>query len=153
MFISRILEEADHPIGTPFLWSAIVGAAIAEVRSGATEEQARGFFHALGQRIAGLMPVDDIEDLEALSHRVNRLWAELGWGGVTILLGEGGVDLHHAGVPVMPAHGDEGHWPSAAGAILEGAYDRWFRALGSHANLHTRVVHQADGQYDLRHAP
>jgi hypothetical protein len=157
MFMARMLEQADSPqsngaLPVPQIWSAIAIAAIAEVRGGANDEQARGFFRALGQRIATALPVDDVEDLATLCEQVNLLWADLGWGVVSMAVGEDGIDLHHDGMPHAPSLADDGAWLWAAGPMLEGAYDHWFRALGSHAKLRTRVVSHTDGVFDLRHA-
>jgi hypothetical protein len=157
MFMARVTEQAGHspaddgnPAGQ--LWPAIVGAMLAEVRHGATQQQAHGFFTAVGLRIAALLPMDGIEDLDALTQRVNVLWAQLGWGGVAMTMVEDGIDLHHGGVPHMPSIGDDGQWLSAVGSILEGAYDGWFRSLGSGAHFRTRVIRQSDDGFDLRHA-
>lgn len=158
MFIARVMKEADAPFSeeaalVPHIWSALTSAMMAEVHSGATGEQARKFFGALGERIAAMQPVDDIEDLNMLCERINLLWAHLGWGTVDMTLNDGGIDLRHEDVPAMPASLDDGHWWPAVGAILEGAYDHWFRCLGSCAKLHTRVIQQTEGDFELRHAP
>lgn len=158
MFMARKITAGSDPftreaILVPQIWPAIAHAMVAEVRSGATEEQAHGFFSALGQRIAAMMPVDDIEDINALSERVNLLWSQLGWGHVSMALNDDGVDLRHDGVPHMPSIGDDDQWLSAAGPLLAGAYDSWFRTLGSNPKLRTHVIHQADGSFEFRHAP
>lgn len=159
MFVQRIASDAGAvPASTanlaPAAWPAIVNAMIAEVSATASEEQAQGFFRTLGQHIAATVRVDDIENLDTLSDRVNSLWDQLGLGHAAMALSESGIDVHHDGVPAMPpAIGDNNLWLSAIGPLLEGAYDCWFRAMGSGIRLRTRVVHRADGIFDLRHAP
>lgn len=158
MFIARIdpkhaepATAADAP--TVETWLPLLTAIIAEVGTSATEDQVHGFFHAVGSRIAALAPVDDIEDADALVDRINALWARLGWGSAAMLIDDAGIDIHHHGVPHMPEGRDDKAWMAAIGPLLQGAYESWFRSMGSGPALRTRVIGQSEDVVELRHAP
>jgi hypothetical protein len=148
MFIERIVE------GTPTGlrgWPALVGAMVAEVRSGATEDQARGFFNTVGERLARMAPMDDVEDADVLRDRINALWSTIDFGRVAFRFDDQGIDIHHEGLPHVLGTEDDGLWTAVLGQILEGAYGAWFRSLGSGSHLHTRVTGWTDQGVDLRH--
>jgi hypothetical protein len=156
MFVSRIKSGFDEPAaanGTPPLrsWPTFVAAMIGEVHAGATPEQARGFFNAVGRRIAALAPVEDIEDTSALIDRINALWAAMGWGSVSLSFDDEGIDILHEQIPRALGHEDGGLWMANMGHVLEGAYDSWFRSLGSGRHLRTRVTEQSADKLELRH--
>lgn len=156
MFLAKIEPKGAVPVAAAHGpeaqgWPAVVDAMIAEIRAGATEDQARGFFAAVGHRIADLAPMSDVVDAATLSDRINALWATLGWGSVTLQLDDEGIDLQHRGTPAMLGADAEARWSPAVAALLEGAYDGWFRALGSGPNLRTRVINRNGDVIELRH--
>lgn len=157
MFMARIEKDADNASSNqaslvPQIWPVITAVMMAEVHRSATEEQARGFFHSLGGRIAAMVSVDDIQGLDSLCERINMLWAQLGFGNVEMTLDDDGIDLRHSDAPHMPPPDNDDLWSTMVGPLLEGAYDSWFRTLGSSASLRTRVVKEGEGCIELRHA-
>ena len=124
----------------------------AELFEGASAAQARGFLLRIGARLAALSPLPaDAESAEVLTAAMNALWDALDWGAATIVLDEDGIDIVHAGMPLTLTGDEAGTWQAGALCILEGAYDSWFRAMGSSPELTTRVIHHAAGRIELRH--
>ncbi len=139
--------EDDWSGGTRLLVAMIAS----EVFATATPAQAENFFTAVGRRIAAFVPVDDIADIAALEVRVNRLWQALHWGGARLDMGVDGIAIHHHGMPAGLENDLDGRWPAMAEAVLRGAYDSWFRTLGSGASLRTTVVCWSQDVMELRH--
>lgn len=157
MFMSRIEKQADalsveSTSSFPQIWPVLAAMMMVEVQDGATPEQAHGLFHSLGGRIAALISVDDVHSLDDLCDQINQLWTDLGFGHVAMALDDEGINLKHSGVPHMPSPGDDGLWSTMIGPLLEGAYDSWFRVMGSSTKLRTRLVNQSEGCIELRHA-
>jgi len=140
---------AEYPLLRSY--PALLVAMIAEVSESATEEQRDGFFAAIGARIAAMTSVADIEDGELLGRRMNDLWDALGWGDVRLEFHDEGIDILHRNLPTSIDRNDEGLWTQVAPAILTGAYETWFRSLGSGPNLTTRILRQGAGFVELRH--
>ena len=122
-----------------------------EIYAMATADQAEGFFLSVGQRLARLVAMDEVEALAALETRANLLWHVLGWGEVHMTREANGVRLQHRGLPRAPEEAGADHWPVMLRTILRGAYDTWFRALGSGETLHTRIVQASDKEVELHH--
>lgn len=131
--------------------SQFTGILLAEIAGAASEQQLRGFFLAVGRKLAALRPADDIDDIEALVERMNGLWDSLGWGQVALEVDDEGIDLFHLGMPTTLEGDNAGIWPAIAPVILEGAYDAWFRHMGSGERLSTRLLRQVEGRIELRH--
>lgn len=123
----------------------------AEIRESASPLQARGFYLAIGRRLAALEPVDQAADLSILGSRLNKLWEALDWGHVIFCMEDEGIVIRHQGLPHAIDGDVEGLWPELASAVLEGAYDSWFRALGSGDALQTRRIDFNGGTLDLWH--
>ncbi|MET0374181.1 MAG: hypothetical protein ABW128_07985 [Rhizorhabdus sp.] len=130
---------------------ALVTAMIAEVAEASTAEQARGFFNAIGARLAALSPVAEVEDSDQLVERINRLWEAIGWGRVILEFDDHGLDIHHRELPLLVDGHDAALWLRAAPDILCGAYDTWLHSLGSGDQLSTRVLRTAGTTITLRH--
>lgn len=122
-----------------------------EIRDSASPAQARGFYLAVGRRLAELEPVEEIADLSVLGSRLNKLWAALDWGHVIFCMEDDGIAVRHHGLPHALDGDVEGLWPDLVSALLEGAYDSWFRALGSGDALQTRCIDFNGGTLDLWH--
>lgn len=129
----------------------LLAALLAEIADASSEEQAAGFFGAVGARIAALMSLDGIEDADELTARINGLWDALGWGQVALDFDDNGIDIHHRDLPALLADDRAPLWHRAAPAVLAGAYHAWFRALGSGVHLSTRVLRVSPQQIALRH--
>lgn len=127
---------------------AMIGS---EVFATATPAQADNFFVAIGRRMAALVPVGDVEGLDELESRINRLWRALHWGRAHLRAVSDGIAILHEGVPPGLENDFDGRWPAMVEAVLRGAYDGWFRALGSDAALRTSLVRRLDSGLELRH--
>jgi len=122
----------------------------AEVCEGVTEAQARGFFLAIGRRMAALEPLDGVNDASVLCARINAFWQSLDWGEVELALGKESIVVRHRDLPNQIAADPDGHWALMLLTVLEGAYDSWFRVLGSGPALHTTAEWKGD-TVELRH--
>lgn len=122
----------------------------AEVFEAVPEAQARGFFLSVGRRIAALETLEGVTDVAALAARLDGFWQALEWGRVEIEPGSDGFLVRHHGLPRNIAPDPQGHWAAMLAAVLESAYDSWFRALGSGPALHTRARWNGDA-LELHH--
>lgn len=116
-----------------------------EVSAEAKPEQAHGFYVAIGRRFSTLVDMADVHDLDDLATRINGLWAACGYGHVRLQAVETGIRVVYRGGPVTIEGDHAGHWARLFPALLEGAYDAWFRQLGSSGLLSTRLLrHEGD---------
>lgn len=138
---------AADPKGLALL-SAMIAA---EIWATASPAQARGFYMAVGRRLAAAQPMDEATDLALLATRANMLWAALDWGHVDLHMEDQGIAIRHEGLPHALDGDVDGHWREIVSSVLEGVYDAWFRALGSGATLMTRTVDFNGGTLDLWH--
>ncbi|WP_041558026.1 hypothetical protein [Novosphingobium sp. PP1Y] len=129
------------------LLSALTASELGEALS---PSQARGFYLAIGKRFAALEPLEGVTDLAVLSTRTNTFWRTLGWGSVEIEAGAQAIAVRHHHAPLAIPGGNPKHWRPALQALLEGAYDAWFRALGSGPAL-TTVSEWKGDVLELRH--
>ncbi|WP_257558332.1 cellulose biosynthesis protein BcsD [Sphingobium sp. CFD-2] len=144
------LPAQDNMAGAKGL-ALLMALTLAEVQASASLEQARGFYLAVGRRLAALEPVDHVADLSALGVRLNTLWTALDWGRVIFCMEDEGIAIRHEGLPERIDMDEDGSWPEPLGTVLEGAYDSWFRALGSGEALRTSRVALSGGTLDLWH--
>ncbi|QDK35133.1 cellulose biosynthesis protein BcsD [Sphingomonas sp. IC081] len=122
----------------------------AEIGERAPPAQARAFFSSVGRRVAALVPLDDVSDVGVLETRINAYWRDLDWGQIELVVGEDAIVVRHARLP-EPVVPDLRHaWQAMLLGILEGAYDAWFRALGSGAALTTKALWK-DDIMEVRH--
>ena len=149
--VMRRLMPVDSASGDPKGLALPVAMTAAEIRSAATPAQAHGFYLSVGRRLAAAEPMNDAGDLNLLAARANRLWAALDWGHVAFFMEEEGIVIRHQGLPPALDGDVEGLWSDVISAVLEGAYDSWFRALGSGDTLVTRRVDFNGGTLDLWH--
>ena len=122
----------------------------AELYEAVPEAQAKGFFLAIGKRLAELETLDGVNDASALRTRLNAFWNALGWGEAEIVVGDDTIIVHHRGLPKAVAPDRGQHWAKMLQAVLEGAYDSWFRMLGSGPALVTTASWKGD-TFELRH--
>lgn len=135
---------------------ALPGAAVLaammfnEVTAAASPGESRGFFLAVGRRMADLLDLADISSVAPLEARINGLWRMMAWGRAEVVLLDDGIAVSHHHAPAeMPGCTTE-RWQAIVPVILEGAYDRWFRQLGSGPALTTRAKWQGEA-VELRH--
>ena len=128
-----------------------VSLILGEIASTATAEQMQGFFRAVGSRIAKNHPIADARDMDRLTRHGNMVWDRLHWGSVRFELDDEGIDIFHEGLPDGLEGDADGIWAGVAPFILEGAYDAWFRQMGSGERLNTRISRSQGGHIELRH--
>ena len=122
----------------------------AEIGESAPPAQARAFFSAIGKRIAALVPLEDVNDVSVLETRINAYWRDLDWGSIELVVGEDAIVVRHTQLP-EPVVPDLRHaWQAMLLGVLEGAYDAWFRALGSGPALTTKAQWK-DDLLEVRH--
>jgi len=146
-FMEKRVAMAMRPQGQAILASVTA----AEIFGTAPAPQAHGFYAAVGRRLAGHIDLALVFDTDMLVARINSFWAAMEWGEATLELGEDAIFIQHRGLPDGMDGDIDGCWPKMATAILEGAYDAWFRALGSDEKLATKLVEWRDGVVRLRH--
>lgn len=122
----------------------------AELCDGVPEAQTRGFFLAIGRRMAALEPLEGVNDTAVLAARINAFWQVLGWGEIELALGAEAIVVHHRNLPDRIAPDPQGSWKRMLTGVLEGAYDSWFRVLGSGPALRTSAQWQGD-TLEVRH--
>ncbi|WP_395337356.1 hypothetical protein WBP06_22505 [Novosphingobium sp. BL-8H] len=122
----------------------------AEVAENLPAQQARGFFGAIGRRMAALVPLEDVSEATALQDRINDFWQDLDWGDIELVVGDDAITVRHRRLP-EPVVPDLRHsWQAMLLGVLEGAYDAWFRTLGSGPTLRTVAVWK-DDLLEVRH--
>ncbi len=122
----------------------------AEVCEGVPEAQAHGFVLAIGHRMAALEPLEGVNDASVLAARINAFWQALDWGEIELALGNEAIVVRHRDLPNKIAPDPQGHWARMLLGVLEGAYDSWFRVLGSGPALRTTAEWKGD-TLELRH--
>jgi hypothetical protein len=122
----------------------------AEICEGVPEAQARGFFLAIGRRMAELEPLEGVNDASVLCARINAFWQALDWGEIELAVGKEAIIVRHRDLPNRIAPDPQGHWNAMLLGVLEGAYDSWFRVLGSGPTLRTTAEWKGD-TLELRH--
>jgi hypothetical protein len=148
--MARARERASAP-AREFGLAVLTAMTAAEVFAEASPEAARGFYVAVGRRIAGLVDLAQVHDLDTLGERVNALWSACGCGHARFTPSDTGIRIIHQGAP-MSLHGDDDHcWARLFPAMVEGAYDAWFRELGSAPSLTTRILRHAGDVIELHH--
>lgn len=145
------LEHFSPSANAPAEGFALLAAMlVAEVAEASAPSQARAFYDAIGRRLAGTESMTGVTDTHSLSIAVNVLWTRLGWGEAEFSVGADAIVIRHADAPLaLPGDGAR-LWPDALAALLEGAYDAWFRTLGSSPVLTTRARWDGD-ILELRH--
>lgn len=131
--------------------SLLVAAMASEIGAVATEPQVRGFFVAVGRRLAAHADMTEVTNIALMTARVNTFWAGMGWGSAHIAMAGNALVIQHSGMPEVLDGDTEGRWPTIAAAVLEGAYDAWLRAVGSGQMLNTQVISWRNGTVELRH--
>ena len=124
--------------------------AAAEVCESAPATQAQAFFSAIGRRMASLEPLEGVSDAAVLAARINGFWQDLGWGEIQLAVGDDAIVVHHRSLPKALTADQQHNWNTMLLGLLQGAYDAWFRVLGSGPALHTVAQWQGD-MVELRH--
>lgn len=138
------------PAPSSAAFEPFVAAIVAELSETVPAAQRRGFYLAIGRRIAAGETLDGVEDASQLSWRVNAFWSAMGWGEADVAIERDAIVVHHRHAPPAPEHVPSGPWLGMLLAVFEGAYDAWFRRLGSGPALLTRAEWKGD-TVELRH--
>lgn len=146
-------RQTEPPERKPQNGFALMGRAAAEELFNAVSlGQARGFFIAVGRRMAVREKLEGVESLDAVSHRINGFWRALDWGSAEIELQSNAILVRHRCPANLLTEDAADHWRVAVLAILEGVYDSWFREMGSGPALKTLAGWNGD-VVELRHGP
>jgi hypothetical protein len=125
-------------------------ALVGELGEAIPPAQRHGFYCAVGRRMAAAVSLDGVHDLAELADRVNALWQVSGWGEADVAIDHDAIWVHHRDAPAPPAGIPAKAWLDMLLAVLEGAYDAWFRGLGSGPTLRTTASWK-DATIELRH--
>jgi hypothetical protein len=131
-------------------FSLFAAMSVAELAEVVPSAQRRGFHLAVGRRMAAVETLEGVSDASALCWRVNAFWHQLGWGEAEISLERDAIVVRHRFAPKAEGLVDDDAWSAMLLAVLEGAYDSWFRRLGSGPSLHTRAEWKGE-TVELRH--
>jgi hypothetical protein len=113
-----------HPFATQAAGRA-VRALAAEIDAELGPTGRDSLLRGAGRRLAVLMPLPEVDSMEALEAEANAALAELGWGSAHFALNEAEQTLliTHDDLPAVGAAGEPiGQWLAAA---LEGLYETW----------------------------
>lgn len=146
-FPQTVSGSSDNAVGGLALLAI---STAAEVGEAVPEDQAHGFYVAIGRRMAALEPLEGVNDASVLCARINAFWQTLGWGEIELTLGREAISVRHRDLPIAIVPDRAGLWSRMLQGVLEGAYDSWFRVLGSGPVLKTTAEWKGD-VLELRH--
>ena len=149
-----LLNKVRERVGAPareYGLAVLTAMTAAEIFAEAQPEQVHGFYVAVGRRLSTLVEVGDVRDLDEFAMRVNALWEACGCGHTRLQEVETGIKVTHRGAPVSIEGDQAGYWARLFPALIEGAYDAWFRQLGSGALLSTRIIRHEGDLIELHH--
>ena len=143
-------RAGERAVGARSL-ATLTSLLLIELRDNASPDEAHGFLKAIGTRLADGAPMPSVDRLDMLAAAMNEVWRTLDWGQVRLEAEEDGIGIVHFGAPSRLGSDDGALWPPAFASIIEGAYDGWFRALGSGPKLVTSFVARSGDRIELRH--
>ncbi|WP_219210434.1 cellulose biosynthesis protein BcsD [Variovorax boronicumulans] len=118
-------------------WLDFTRALAAELSAGLPPEENRRLFFRIGERVAHGLPVARCGTLVELQAAINARWESIDWGFATLEESADRLSIVHACSPIAMAFGpDTTDW---AAGFFEGAYQAWFQAQGSPAELRVRA--------------
>ncbi|CAN7572699.1 hypothetical protein D9M68_92650 [compost metagenome] len=108
--------------------------ALAEELSGVMDPPSlRAFMWRVGVRFAQRFDPRNCATLAELERALAQIWLDVDWGWASIEDAGGELVIRHYCAPLQAALGESsGSWSPA---FLEGAYQHWFRMLGSSDTL------------------
>lgn len=107
----------------------------------------REALHAVGMRFGQDHVLPAAQTLAEIQAHMNALWRELDWGWVSLREAATHLVIDHRCAPLAAAFGDEG--ASWSGALLEGVYTVWFRAMGAGEQLRVRQASPMDANGNI----
>lgn len=127
-------------------WQAFLSALSAELSEQLSLPELRGFFYAVGARMAAQSPVESGTSLNDMEQAFNRWLSLRNWGFVKIEDRHNALEFLHSCAPLRAAFGEQGM--VAAGAIIEGLYSAWLQQVGIEEQLELRQIGVAEGIAD-----
>jgi hypothetical protein len=131
-------------------WRFFVRALADEVDSLAAPGERDDMLRGMGRRMARMMPLAHVDQLDALEIEMNDALGDIGWGHVQLQLNgeERALMIRHSGLPRVGSLGTPaGTWLAS---LLEGLYEGWFaQQPGSQASLVARRVLANEGDVVL----
>lgn len=120
----------------PQPWRAFLGAMADEFGQRLTTPELRLLMSRIGGRIARQLGLPACRTLGEFQHAVNTRLTEFGWGWARIEDAGEAIVVRHYCAPLSAVFGaDAEAW---APALLEGAYQEWFKAVGADPALTVR---------------
>lgn len=90
------------------------------------------FIVAVGERIGAACSFDFNGGLEPFTVAMNDIWAELGFGKVSMSMERGALLIRHQ----LPHQGqDSSVWRDTLPLLVEGVYRSWFHHFSTHGTL------------------
>lgn len=127
-------------------WQAFLSALSDELSQQLSLPELRGFFYAIGARMAAQSPVEAGASLADMERAFNGWLSPRNWGFVQIEDRQNALEFLHSCAPLRAAFGAQGM--AAAGAIFEGLYGTWLQQVGIEDELELRQVGAAEGVAD-----
>lgn len=148
--LSRMRDRASAPT-REFAQTLLTAMTAAEIFAEAGPDAAHGFYLAVGRRVAAMVDLSDVDDINVLAERVNALWSACGYGQAQFQAVETGIKIVQNGTPLTIHSDQDDNWRALFPALIEGAYDTWFRQLGSAMSLTTTITRYEGDVIELHH--
>ncbi|RLK44706.1 cellulose biosynthesis protein BcsD [Cupriavidus plantarum] len=121
-------------------WRDFLGVLGEELVGQLNEAGAREFMARMGARFAQRFDLGPCNSLAELERAIAQIWLDVDWGWTGIEDNGDALVIRHHCAPLRTAFGESSDaW---SGAFLQGAYQHWFRMLGSSDTL--QVSQQSD---------
>lgn len=134
----------------PVSHGIFAAAVVAELAEAIPAAQRHGFYQAVGRRMAATELLEGVNDVSQLGWRVNAFWGAIGWGEADLAIERDHIVVRHRDLPAAAEGASADMWQDMLLSALEGAYDAWFRRLGSGPTLRTWAEWAGD-TLELRH--
>lgn len=131
-------------------WRGFLAALADEFATQLSETDLRALMRRIGTRFATTFPLPGSQTLAEAQRAMSACWDSQDWGWVELEERTDHLLIRHYCSPLVTALGSTHlRWTPA---FLEGAYQHWFRSLGSGAALTVQQSSQADsfGCVELR---
>lgn len=128
-------------------WRAFLTALADELADQMPLEEMRGFFFAIGTRMAAGQALASIESIQILEDKMNAWFVAHGWGWTRVRDLQNSLEFQHACAPLRAAFGEKAL--PAASALLEGMYTTWLSQVGAGGDLELRQIGGAEGPADV----
>jgi len=123
-------------------WRDVLGAFASELADTLDVESLRELMRRVGARFAARFDLGQCDTIADLERALTQVWLRTDWGWTQIEDNGETLTIHHHCAPLRTALGESADAWSPG--FLEGAYQHWFRALGSSEALALTQVTQID---------